>query len=416
VKVWWAVLVGVLAFFPVPAPAATDASSAAREVAAKAAGFAGGGAALSISYRNLSSLGPAELAQVRAAFEASLLQVGAHLGDSGAAGVLITISESTSEYLLVGEAHSGDERQVWLAGWPRAASGRGAPGAAPFGPTVSLDRKLVWEQDEPILDVAFPAGRMLVLSPSKLTLFEWAAGVPEGGPWQPRQSLPLSPVRPWPRDLRGHLRVRGAAFQAFLPGMICNGAAGPAEGRAALTMDCRESEEPWVVESGGRALLLGAFTADRNYFSGRVVAQNGTAKSIAPFFSAAAVEERGQTVWLLALTDGRAQLFDGGLNPLAGTGLPAWGSDIAGIDARCGPSSQVLATRSGDATEADAIQSYSFTAGAGASSAAPVSAPISFPGPVTALWSVGGSSAVAVARDLATGRYSAYVLTVACGS
>ena len=45
----------------------------------------------------------------------------------------------------------------------------------------------------------------------------------------------------------------------------------------------------------------------------------------------------------------------------------------------------------------------------------PLSAPVDFPGPVTALWSAGGATALAVVRDLETGRYSAFLLTVVCG-
>jgi len=35
---------------------------------------------------------------------------------------------------------------------------------------------------------------------------------------------------------------------------------------------------------------------------------------------------------------------------------------------------------------------------------------------VTALWTAGPDSALAVARNLASGRYEAYVVTLACGS
>jgi hypothetical protein len=176
-------------------------------------------------------------------------------------------------------------------------------------------------------------------------------------------------------------------------------------------MECRASEEPWLLESGSRALLLANYAAARNYFDGRVVAQNGAPHAVPPFYTAASVEERGQTLWILALVDGRTQVLDGALNQLVGTAT-GWGSDIAGIDARCGPPSQVLATRPGDSTEPDAIQAFSF------SDRAPqaVTAPATFSGPVTALWTSGGNSALAVARDLSTGRYAAYVLTLACGS
>jgi hypothetical protein len=70
----------------------------------------------------------------------------------------------------------------------------------------------------------------------------------------------------------------------------------------------------------------------------------------------------------------------------------------------------VLATQSSDATETDAIQSYTWKD----RSMAAVTRTVTFPGPVTALWAR-GAEAVAVARDLEAGKYVLYVLTVACG-
>lgn len=397
-KAWHAVLAGLLAFFsPSAAVAAEDSNGAARELAARAVTFAGAEPAFSLSYRNLSSLGPAEFGQSRIAFEGALRQAGGRIAENGAVELRITLSENATGYLLVEDAHRGDDRQVWMSSWKRTTPiSRTAPG-------ISVERKLVWEQDEQILDVAFAGDAMLVLAPTRLTLFARS-----GEQWVPRQSVPFTPSRPWPRDLRGHVRVQGSSFQVFLPGMTCSGVA-----NSPLTMDCRSTDETWVLESGGRAILLASLASARNYFDGRVVTQTGAPRTVPPFYSAAAVVDRGQTVWLLATVEGKVQLFDAELNTVAGpASLPAWGSDLVSINARCGPPSQLLATRAGDGTEPDAIQSFAITDRA----AAPVTAPVLFPGPVTALWSAGATSAVAVARDLTTGRYLAYVLTLACGA
>jgi len=212
------------------------------------------------------------------------------------------------------------------------------------------------------------------------------------------------PPKPWPRDLRGRLRVNGAHLDAFLPGMMCQGSLAPV-----LSVQCRASDEPWVLESGSRGILLGNFAQDRNYFDGRVVAQNGLPKTTAPFYSAAAVEEQGKLFWLLALVDGRTQIFDEELQPVSS--FSGWGSDVVGISARCVGGSQVLATRPGDANEPDAIQAFAMANHAPALLAPPVT----FAGPVTALWPSGSGAALAVTRDPATGKYSAYVLTLVCG-
>ena len=69
------------------------------------------------------------------------------------------------------------------------------PARAPAGSTLRLEKKLIWEQEEQILDVVMLAGDVLVLSPSGVGLH----GSRE-------EDARLTPLRAWPRDLRGHLR------------------------------------------------------------------------------------------------------------------------------------------------------------------------------------------------------------------
>ena len=71
----------------------------------------------------------------------------------------------------------------------------------------------------------------------------------------------------------------------------------------------------------------------------------------------------------------------------------------------------MLATRPGDGGQPEAVQAFAIANGA----AAALTAPVEMPGPVTALWVSGGSAALAVSKDLSTGKYAAYLLTVACG-
>jgi hypothetical protein len=377
------------------ASAADNLDGAVRELAAKTALLAGAGAPVSIACRNASSLDSADVARLRTAFEKLLQQAGGHAGQGAAAvDVSLTLSENATDYLLVEEARRGDERTVWIAAWKRAAAGQ------PPVAGVGLEKKLAWEQEEQILDLAIAGDAMLVLAPSRITLF-----ARREDRWEQRQTVRLTPPAPWPRDLRGRLRLSAPRFQAFLPGLACQGATEPE-----LSLDCQPGDQPWMLASGSRALLAANFAPGRNYFDGRVVTQTGAARSAPPFFSAAAVEDRASTYWLLALADGRAELFDSNFNALAP--IPSWGSDLAGIDGRCGAATQVLATRVGDADEPDAIQSWAVTD----RTAGPLTAPILFPGPVTALWTAGPDSALAVARNLASGRYEAYVVTLACGS
>jgi hypothetical protein len=396
VKRWLAAPAALLLFFPAAAAAAQDSSGAVRELARRTAVFAAKGDTVAVTCHNLSSQLPAALAELCGAFTAALREAGLRSGGSGAVEAQLTLSEDQSQYLLVEEARKGEDRQVWIAAWKRVS----APGRSPAG--VTLDKRRVWEQDEPILDAAPSETAMLVLSPSKLTVYARAAG--PGAQWEPRQSAPIAPPKPWPRDLRGHLRITGANFQAFLPGMACTGTLD-----AVGSMQCRAGDEPWLLESSS-AILLANFAPARNYFDGRVVTQTGLRKTVAPFYSAAPVEDQGRAFWLLAGLDGRTQIVDASLEP-AGA-IPGWGSDIAGVDARCGSGSPVMATRASGPGEPDAVRVFSVANGA----AAPLAEPVEFAGPVTALWPAGAASALAVERNPATGKYAAYLLTVACGN
>jgi hypothetical protein len=395
VKGWPAVLAALLFFLPRYARSADDPAGAARELAQKTAAYAGRGALVEVTWRNIASLDPATGQEARAAFEAALQESGAHVGDvAPAVEAQITFSENESQYLMVEESRKGEERQVWIAFWKRDA-----PRAAP-PQTVALEKKLVWEQNEAILDVAFPAAGLLVLTPGRVTLYKQV-----NGNWEASQPAAVTPAQPWPRDPRGRLRTAGKTFQAFLPGMACSGATEPA-----LATECRATDEPWLMESGSPAPLRVNFAAGRNYFDGRVTTPDGVHETVPPFYSAASVEDQGRTWWVLAQVDGRSQIFDAAFQP---AGIAAQrGSDVAGTRARCGGASQAVATRPGDRSDPDTLQAFSVVNG---SAATVTTAAVEFPGPITALWTSGADSVLAVAHDLRTGRYAAYLVTVVCG-
>ena len=377
------------------ATAAENLDAAARELAAKTALLAGAGTPVSIACRNSSSLDSSELSHLRATFENLLRQAGGHVAQAPAAvDVSLTLSEDPTNYLLVEEARKGDERSVWISGWRRAA-----PGQSAFA-GLGLEKKLVWEQEEQILDLATAGDAMVVLSPSGVAVYGR-----RDDRWQQRRSVRMAAPGAWPRDLRGRLHMNGARLQALLPGFACQGSTDPE-----LSFECKAGDSPWVLESGSHALLVANFTRGRNYFDGRVVTQSGAPRSVPPFFSAAAVEDRTNTFWVLALADGHAELFDANFNALAP--MPAWGSDVAGIDGHCGAPTAVLATRAGSTEEGDAIQAWAIAD----RTARPLTAPTVFSGPVTALWPAGADSAMAVVHSLASGKYEAYVVTLGCGS
>jgi len=394
VKGWPAALAVLLFFLPRCARSADDPAGAARELARRTAAFVGRGALVAVTWRNLGSLDSTAAARARTEFETALAESGVHVSEiAPTAEVQITLSENQFQYLMAEESRKGDERQVWIVSWKRGAP----PVAAAQG--VALEKKLIWEQDEAILDVAFPPAGLLVLSPAGVALYAEA-----NGKWQPSGSARVTPAAPWPRDLRGLLRTAGKTFQAFLPGMVCSGATEPA-----LSMECLVADEPWVLESGSQAILLGNFAAERNYFDGRITTQSGVRRTVPAFFSAAEIEDQGRPLWVLAQVDGRSQMFDAAFQPAGAVGQ--WGSEIAGADARCAGGGQILATRPGGRGEPDSLQAFAVVN----QTAAATTAALDFPGPLTALWPSGGNSVAAVVHDLRTGKYAAYLVSLVCG-
>lgn len=391
VKELLAVLPALLLLLPQGASGAANLHDAARDVARRAAQFTGTRDAVALSVRNLSPLSAAEAGRARQEVESALRDAGVRLQEGAAVELRITLSGNTAHYLLVGEGRRGDERQTWIAEWPLTA----ALAAGPAG--VLLEKRLLWEQDSPVLDAIPLEDALLVLSPGNLTLY---ARNNEG--WLPRQSVNIAAPRPWPRDPRGLLQATGSALRVFLPGVTCSGAWQPA-----LAVECRPGDDAWTLASGTQQILVAAFAATRNYFDGRVTTQAGARKTVAPFYTAAAVDDAGDPLWLLAGVDGSTQIYTAAFEP-AGA-IAAWGSDIAGTNARCGSAQQVLATRADDSGEA--VQLFRIAS----RQAEPLSAPLAMPGPVTALWSM-GASALAVTRDANTGRYAAWWLTISCGT
>jgi hypothetical protein len=367
--------------------AADNLGGAARELARQTAAFAGRGEPIAITWRNLSSLSSAELAQARATFETAINEAGLRpAGNAPTVEARLTLSENQSQYLIVEEARKDDERQVWIAGWKRTAS------SAAVG--VNLEKKLLWEQAEPILDVAPNGNDLMVLSPGNVTLRGERAS----------QSALITSMRTWPRDLRGRLRITPTGFKIYMPGMSCTGSFDPT-----LVLDCRSVDEPWTLDALSRGVLLANFAPARNYFDGRIVTPSGVRKSVAPFYTVAPVDDQGRPFWMFSLADGRALLADANFDAVVTVG--PWGSDLAATEVRCAGGMEVVATKPGDAREPDELRAWSIVNRAPAA----VTPPMEMPGPVTALWSLGGAEVIAVVHDLATGQYAAYLVRVVCG-
>lgn len=379
----WRLVVYLLPLLVAPSlPAVEGPADAARELARRlAGGFRG---PISFTLRNLSDLAPGEVAEFRRALENELR--GTALVEAGAADELhVTLSQNFATYVVAAEVKRGEERQVILFAFKRVA------GTIRAGPSaVTVDKSLIASLADPILDVARVDADLLLLQTSRITRYAAA-----NGHWEARESAPLGPLA-LPRDPRGRLMVQSGAYLAYVSGSICSGAVQPLDAR------CRDADEAWPLV---REPALRAYPArGRNYFDGRVSAP-GVSKTVPPFYTAA---HGPSDQWIFARLDGRVWLHDASLEPVAAIG--AWGSDIAGVATRCGPGSLLLSTRPGDGTEKDSIRVYQVVD----RQAVEAASAVEMPGPVVALWTVDESSAVAVVRDLGSGEYAAYRLSISC--
>ncbi len=342
---------------------AQDLESAAREFASKIEAAAERQEINSLSVRNASSLTEAETAQVSRVLEREIRIRPSRPGAERSA-VQVTLSENVQSYLWVAAIGDGAKQEVVMLSLARPP----APATAPAA--LSIRKKLLWEQEKPILDAAVSGAYLVVLDTASVSFYIDR---------QLAQSLPIPSATHRSRDPRGRLSIDAGSFRAFLADGVCNGTLAPAAG-----MVCAESNTGlWAL--GGR-----------NYFN---------EPGLPPYFSSAALEP-GK---VLAGLDGRARLYDSALRETGQWG--GWGSDIASVETGCGGPRAVLASRPGDSSEPDAVQLYTI----GARGPAPAGEPATFSGPVTALWPENQpGQAVAIARNPETGRYAAYSLAIIC--
>jgi hypothetical protein len=278
--------------------------------------------------------------------------------------ITATFSQNLKDYLLIAEIHRENESLVEIATLPRMT--------APAAPTAALrlERKLLWEQETPILDVVVNIGAdtgvdgnaMLVLDTTGITLYEM-----RDSKWQKAAAaaFDVPPVR----DPRGHLIVMENSVVAEVPGAACKGAWKPM-----LTIEC---------QPGSR------FTTGRN-----TIEEAGWP----PYFTHA--EIGGEHV--IAAADGRTYIYDAGRKRLSASDL--WG-DFAAISPACAAPEIV---------GADLVQNTLALFDLANHDPVRVSDSVEMPGTIVAMWPQ-GKFALAVVQNKNANRYEAYRVGVDCG-
>src|ERR1041385_1207578 len=352
---------------------------------------------VAFEFNNRSSLGQTDVDTIRRELLARLAGIGMKFDNSGSASVniKISLSDNVQEYIWVAEIRKspGETATVVIASMSRAS----ASGTTREAPAISLRKFLLWSSDSQILDAIVingPLPQMAVLYSGQIQLYRL-----QGDHWTEEQAFPIAHSRPWPRDLRGRLVMRkDRSIEAHLPGVICL-----SNTASSLSITCREGDDLWPIGTD-QSPLNASFAKTRNFFTGAF----SPGRQAPAFYSAAPIPNDRGGYWLLAAVDGHIHLLDGA-NDVVLSKLN-WGSDIATIHNSCGARWQVLSTASGTGQE-DSVRAYEMP---GREPIA-VGSPVSFPGGVTSLWTApDDNGAVAVTHNAETGKYEAYLLTMAC--
>jgi hypothetical protein len=409
---------------------ATDWSGPEQQLARKIVAITGPGA-VALTFENRSSLGRRESEIIENGLRSTLEDLGLRFvpEDQAAATVKISPSENASAYVWVAEVRQGaGQTALAMVSTPRPEGLSSPRDSVP----LTLRKIPLWEQDDPILDVAVleestAPTHIAVLDPEKLSLYRM-----QGGKWQLEQALEIVHAKPWPRDMRGRLiPARDHLLDVYLPGVLCR-----TSGGIPLTLNCRESDDPWplvtgvpgaaaapVFASGGSSgnsnagfasvaavanpQMKAFYAPARNFFTGVLTPGAGKFTAVPKFYSAAWVPREKYTLWLFAATDGQFHMIDGVSDR---TAKLSWGSDLSSVRSACGAGWQVLASGPEDGAE-DSVRAYEFPD----RDPVAVSAAIDFPGSITALWTEArGDTAIAVARNRETGAYDAFRVALAC--
>lgn len=371
--------------------AANPWADQARDFGSRIASLTGPGTA-SLSIKNSSSIPNEQVTGIRRAIEAQLKANGVQLRENDVTSeVRITLSENARALVWIAEVQQGSETRVALLEIPLAQVKSKAPAVAP----ITLLKSLLLSQTAPILDaLVLPGPRLVVLDPSFITLYDQV-----GGKWQLAQVFSVIHAAPFPRDLRGRLvPAADHPFDAFLPGVVCSAAPKFA------SSECHASDDPWPL--GAQSAF---FNSARNYFTGLM--RPGFAKQLPPFYSAAVLPREKYSLWIFAGADNQMRTWDGVNLRTMGNSTRDWGSDVASIRSNCGVGTQLIVSAVGDDTAADSLRVFEVVD----REPALVAAPLSFEGPVGALWpSPDQTSAVAIIHNLRQGTYDAYSVSISC--
>jgi hypothetical protein len=415
--------------FSIPLSARADSlEDAARALAHKVASMLNSRDGVSVSIRNLSSLSSDQVSNLSQTLDGELQSLGHKSSHNDSARVVlrVTFSQNPTGIFEIAELVENGQSRLSLE--------RVALTTIPSGGSTSkkftIIRELVWKQESPILDLKFlttaeeKPERVVVLTPNALSLHENK----EMG-WALLKTFPISRSGLQSRDPRGQLFGQGRSGTSYLVAdlhrLTCQIDLGATLN--STKMECTSNEKEELV--GLSLLTAGPIVVDNaakwnssgNFFTGELYGENGFRLKIAPFYSAAFLglkPEESSMFLITAGIDGRARLLDNAEKELRS--FTAWGSELTTVLSDCGNSWHILATGRTDWTESDKITAYQLEK----HSVIEVEQPVELPGPILSLGSEQVPSegdfkgrrqgAIAIVRNLKTGDYEAYRISMAC--
>ena len=249
-------------------------------------------------------------------------------------------------------------------------------------PRLALELRSIFSQPTRILDLAREDDDLFVLSSTALARYEQ-----RDGSWRIDDSRPISQTRPWPRDVRGRLRVASGKVEAFLPGVSCAGNADR------LTLACADSATPWPlpIENAG-------LDPSRNFFRTR----EGMA-----FYGAARIAGAADAGYLAATVDHTLAWVDDGRQSMA---TAVAGDDLVTLSVPCAAGSYVVVSSPAAEGDADLLTLFQVTG----RRLVPAASPRVLAGKLTALWPGTGDAATVITHDRDRDRYDAHELVVSC--
>ena len=245
---------------PPPSPLQQSMTETATQLVARTSSLLPRRAIVSLEVQNLTPLPAAEWSNFRNLLRDELRKSGLETAGAEAAAtspesrLRVTLSEDARGLLLVAEVFNGESRQIAMLPWH-------LPSSSTIKPRISITKKVLLTQAEPILDILLvdSASEMLVLSADKVVSYRLM-----GDKWTPSATASLRLPRPMPRDPRGRLAATAEGLEAFLPVATCSGAWNPE-----LKFTCASGTANWPGTFGTH------WAADRNFLEGDAPATLG---------------------------------------------------------------------------------------------------------------------------------------------